>query len=557
MSYPILASSSTWYTQGGTTVTKSTITSIEIKNSYTPTSTVTSSWDASAAKDGSVMVYIEGAKLTIAGNGSGKIYMNENSGWAFADFSSATKIIDAHILDTSRVTNMQQMFQNDKKLTEVDVSTWNTSNVTRINHMFNYCNALITVNVSNWDTGNILYMNNVFAYCNNLIELDCSNWNTSKVRNMSWMFFDCNSLKTIGDTSNWNTSSVTDMSYMFYHCTSLQVLDVSNWDTSNVTTMRCMFLQSDYGVTSAPLSVLDVSKWDVSKVTRMDYIFYGLTNITTLPVENWDLSSCTSLHHMFAWCTRLVLNDKVSNWNTSNVLYMNAVFHSNMNTHLDLSKWDVSKVQTFSQMFERNTVLEEIIGLDKWNTSSAKTFAEMFSGCSSLRELDLSAFNTTTINESWKDPVNSETSGVYGMFGISGDSYSGMHKLQKVTIGENFSFNGDGTCTNIPVLPTPNVTHITGADGYWYEPSGNTLLASEISSKVAKTYYGSPELVRDFSVLVKTGSLIDIGKEIRNKTNTDTRYKPSEMATAINELSSSIVAVIENNVLIIKEEDKK
>ena len=32
-----------------------------------------------AAKDGSIMVYVTGTVLTIAGNGSGKIYMNEDS----------------------------------------------------------------------------------------------------------------------------------------------------------------------------------------------------------------------------------------------------------------------------------------------------------------------------------------------------------------------------------------------------------------------------------------------------------------------------------------------
>ena len=66
---PILAQSDTWFTQGGTSVKRASITEIEIKDSYTPSGSVTASWDASAAKDGSVMAYVEGTKLIIAGNG--------------------------------------------------------------------------------------------------------------------------------------------------------------------------------------------------------------------------------------------------------------------------------------------------------------------------------------------------------------------------------------------------------------------------------------------------------------------------------------------------------
>lgn len=520
MSYPILASGSTWYTQGGTSVAKSTITSIEIKDSYTPAGTVTSSWDASVNKDGSITAFIEGTKLTIAGNGSGKIYLNSKPNAMFSQFTAVTSITGLNILDTSKATTLVAMFKQCTALTTVDVSSFNTSNVTDTWNMFIDCTSLRSIG-------------------------DVSNWDTSKVDEMDNMFSNCTSLTSIPGIGNWNVGNVTNMRGMFWHCTALTSLDVSNWDTSKVTDMYCMFCQSDYGQTTT-LTELDVSKWDVSNVTTMAWMFYGLSKIKTLDVSKWNVSKCKNFHHMFAWCTQLVLNDKVSNWDVSNAEYLGAMFHQNQNTVLDLSKWNVSKNKSFAQMFERNTLLTEIKGLEKWDTSSGKIFAEMFSGCSNLIKLDLSSFNTTGATESFSD-YNGDKDGINNIFGISGDSWSGMHNLQEVHLGENFSFNGDGTCTNVPVLPTPNSSYITGADGYWYETSGNAMLSSEIPSKKAGTYYGSSELVRDFNVLVKTGSLIDIATEIRNKANTDTRYKPSEMATAISDLSIEI-NVEKNNV---------
>ena len=81
-----LAEGETWYSKGGTTIAKSSITSINIEDSYTPASYV-EKWDASATNDGSVMAYVEDDgkgnstyKLTITGNGTGKIIANMNSG---------------------------------------------------------------------------------------------------------------------------------------------------------------------------------------------------------------------------------------------------------------------------------------------------------------------------------------------------------------------------------------------------------------------------------------------------------------------------------------------
>lgn len=272
---PILAAGSTWYTQGGTTKQRSTITEIYIKDTYTPTGTVTESWDASASKNGSVKVYLENTKLTIVGNGSGKLIANADSSYMFSDasksyFSNLVSIHGGNLLDTANVTNMSYMFNRATALEAIDVGSWDTSKVTTMKCMFQNALAiggldvskwntsacadmlamfnmgsantnLTTLDVSKWDVSKITNMQNMFTYLSGLTSLDLSNWNVGNVTNMKNTFAQCSSLTTIGDVSNWNVSKVTNMYGLFNACSSLLILNMSKWDMSKVTDNMFMF----------------------------------------------------------------------------------------------------------------------------------------------------------------------------------------------------------------------------------------------------------------------------------------------------------------------------
>lgn len=301
---PVLAEGSTWFTQGGTSVKRASITQIDIKDTYAPSGTVTSSWDASAAKDGSVMAYVEGTKLTLAGNGFGKIYLSANAGYTFSDsgsdkFAALTVINGGHLLDTRAVTDINRMFTNARKLISVDVSNWNTSNVTNMRVMFGVCDSLESIDVSNWNTSNVTDMGGMFQVALKLKALDLSHWDVGNVTDMTSMLmghlsYGAMALESVGDLGNWDVSKVTNMSNMFQMCPHLKQLNVSGWNTSSVTTMSNMFR----GCIS--LKELDVSRWDTRKVTTMQAMFNGSINgnehmcIETLDLSNWDTSACSS-----------------------------------------------------------------------------------------------------------------------------------------------------------------------------------------------------------------------------------------------------------------------
>ena len=312
---PTLAEGYSWYK--GSMAIISTITAIEIKDSYTPSGTPTESWNADVDNSGSIKAYVEGTKLTIAGNGAGKIMANANSGGAFSGFVKVTAISGLDKLDTSKVTDMEGMFYNCQALTSLDVSGWDTSNVTRMAEMFYNCYKLTSLNLSGWNTSKVLRMDSMFYNCEALTSLDVSGFDTSNVLNMYSMFHDC-SLLTSLDVSGFDTSKVTDMSSMFYGCKALTNVDVSGFDTSKVTTMEYMFGGC------IRLTGLDLSGFDTSKVTNMYHMFGGCSALTSLDLSGFDTSNVTDMREMFSGCSAL-RKIYVSNlWSTSAVTGSNS-----------------------------------------------------------------------------------------------------------------------------------------------------------------------------------------------------------------------------------------
>ena len=480
MATPIFKPTSTWFTPTVDTIKRSTFTEINIVDSYTPTGTVTDSWDASVTQDGSIMCYVEGTTLTIAGNGSGKILTNENSGFMFSDegradfFTNVTTVNGLNLLDTSNTTIMSRMFLQMQSVTSLDVSGFNTSKVTDFSMMFAYCYVVTNIPVSNFDT--------------------------SSATSLYAMFFRCWILPTI-DVSNFDTSNVTDIAYTFDECKMLEVIDVSKWDTSKVTTLFLTFQQCNV------VKELDVSNWDVSNVTNMGFTFYNCDGLTTLPIENWDVRNVETFDHTFAHCDNLVVD--VSKWKTSSKCkYYCAMFHHNANEYLDVSGFDTSGAISLFSMFEANYKLKSIKGLDGFDTSNCHAFEEMFNNCYLLEELDLSSFDTRKADS---DTIARSDGSTYKSQCTSG-MIIGCRGLKKIILGKNFTFEGDGTSASnkVSYLPTPSSKYVDGADGNWYTIDGVAIAVADIPNLTAATYYATPAIAiwdRDSKKYVSVNTL--------------------------------------------------
>ncbi|MEB3363004.1 BspA family leucine-rich repeat surface protein [Lactobacillus sp. R2/2] len=180
------------------------------------------------------------------------------------DLSSSTSFI------TTKVTDMSYMFYRDQALTKLDLSHFDTSNVTNMTHMFESCVGLHSFTFpATFNTDKVTDMSYMFDNCSQVWSIDVTKFNTSNVENMAYMFYNCQSFLTL-DVSSFNTSKVTDMSYMFGACRNLLKLNLpTTFVTDSVKNMKGMFSGC------ACIPKLDLSLFNTAKVTNMANMFQG------------------------------------------------------------------------------------------------------------------------------------------------------------------------------------------------------------------------------------------------------------------------------------------
>ncbi len=103
--------------------------------------------------------------------------------------------------------------------------------------------------------------------------------------------------------SNFDTRYVVDMNNMFNLCacsSDMTSLDLSGWDVSNVTNMRHMF--GSFGYYS--LSYIDLTGWDISNVTDLSYMFSSCKARVIFVDSDWDVTNANS-EEMFIYCDQL------------------------------------------------------------------------------------------------------------------------------------------------------------------------------------------------------------------------------------------------------------
>ena len=121
-------------------------------------------------------------------------------------------------------------------------------------------------NLNDIDTSRITDMSNLFVDIKLRQNIDISQWDVSNVKDMYNMFYGYKNFNC--DLSKWDVSSVENMNCMFFNCQKFNC-DLSKWDVSNVKTMMEMFC----GCTNFNC---DLSKWNVKKVKNMYYMFDDL-----------------------------------------------------------------------------------------------------------------------------------------------------------------------------------------------------------------------------------------------------------------------------------------
>ena len=295
----------------------------------------------------------------------------------FSSFTNLKSINFNDNFNTSKVTNMQDMFYNNSILENIDVNNFNTKNVTNMGGMFSKCSSLLKLDLSNFNTENLTLIHveeyrknrSIFSSCSSLIEIDLSSFNTKKITQF-------------GSSSSANG--------LFSYCSSLTNLDLSSFDTSNVINMYSMF----YGCSS--LTTLNLNGFNTSKVTNMKYMFGGCSSLKELNLSSFNTSSVTDMYGMFQNCSSLISLD-LSNFNTLNVTNMHYMFSGCSS----LTSLDLSLLKKFKYIVSNGlTIFQNCTSLESLNLRSLTEFAgdnvNIFGDLDNLKYLDISSLYITS-----------------------------------------------------------------------------------------------------------------------------------------------------------------
>ena len=251
-------------------------------------------------------------------------------------------------------TNLDNTFQRNTTLTNLDANSLDTSSATSMQNTFNSATKLSSLTgVSDWNVSNVTSMVAAFHSTQSLTSLTgLENWDVQKVTNMSNIFNEQGSTNVldISALSNWKTSSLQNLNTAFANNNFTNLHGLENWDVSHVTNMGKIFMGNDKLIDLSALA-----NWDTSNVTDLSMIFNLNSSLATLNgLENWNTSKITNLTAAFANEGSLVDASAIANWNTSNVTNMSALFQGSKTEYLDLSKWDFSNITTASSVINNN-----------------------------------------------------------------------------------------------------------------------------------------------------------------------------------------------------------
>ena len=147
-------------------------------------------------------------------------------------YKKVTKAVIDPSMKDAPLTSMRNMFyggfhpetfvmQSLSNMTSIEgLENLNTSTVTDMNNMFGLCQSLTTLDLSSFNTSKVTTFNGMFQGCENLKMADVSSFDINKVRDMGMMFLACTKLTTICCDKDWSNSTA-ESGYMFSGCKKL------------------------------------------------------------------------------------------------------------------------------------------------------------------------------------------------------------------------------------------------------------------------------------------------------------------------------------------------
>ena len=91
-----------------------------------------------------------------------------------------------------------------------------------------------------------------------------------------------------------------------------------------------------------------ISNWITTAVTNMAALFYDARNFND-DISEWDVSNVTNMHRLFDNASSF--NCDISNWETGKVTCMSLIFFEAHSFRCDVSEWDLSALDDIRHAF--------------------------------------------------------------------------------------------------------------------------------------------------------------------------------------------------------------
>lgn len=414
---------------------------------------------------------------------TGNFKLNPNAAWMFDKLYDLEYIYNLHLLDTSNVTNMRDMFCDCAKLKYVDLSNFNTENVTN--------------------------MIGMFARMEEITYLDLTSFDTKNVTEVRQMFSDAILLKSIYVSDKWKLPTSFEGTLgndVFMNCTNLIGGNGTIYDEDGY--------QFDKAVIDGNGKVGYLT--GSYKLDTGIYVNHIIKNKTASEIEGWTLSTRfvdSSVKKVIFGRTR-DYNNIVNNYvgkaidsNRSGVISAYRVSNGNGYDVYILSNSGKFEANVDSAWFFDNLMLlEDIVNLNMLDTSKVQNMRDFFCDAQTLNHLDLSEFSTESAtsfegmfarmyNIEILDLSNFNTSKVTNMKSMFHHAVSATEahpnyqnivpKLKTVYVSDKWSI-ANIAATEIVFT---DVVNLVGGNGTVFDSSNRTVLYATIDTSSNPGYF--------------------------------------------------------------------
>lgn len=188
--------------------------------------------------------------------------------------------------------------------------------------------------------------------------------------------------------NQWGSNSWISMEAAFSGCSNLNVLARDLPDLTLVTKTNKMF-----NYCSSLIGNTSMGQWDVSNVADMSAMFHG-ADLFNQNINAWDVGNVLDMHWMFRHASSF--NQDLGSWDVSKVTSMNSMFYEAEAYNNDIGSWQVSNVEDMSHMFEFATKFNQDIGA--WDVSNVKTLGAMFAQAFAFNQ-DISNWDVSNVTD--------------------------------------------------------------------------------------------------------------------------------------------------------------